>query len=92
MRGPRLTLLGWTALSAATADALLRAADAWACAVCLGWTDDQRLNSGFYWSALLLTLLPFVVVTSIGSWLGYTVWRARSRQDSETAEPPSTSR
>ena len=39
-----------------------------------GWL--QGLNGGFYWSALLLTDLPFAVVAAIGGWIGYTVRRA----------------
>lgn len=53
-------------------------ADALACSVCVGWTDGQGLNGGFYWSALLLTLLPFAVVAAIGAWAGYSARRGRS--------------
>ena len=45
-------------------------ADAEACAVCIGWAEGQGLG-GFYWSALLLTALPFAVIAAIGAW----VWR-----------------
>lgn len=61
-------------------------AEAWACSVCVGWTEGQGLNGGFYWSALLLTLLPFTVVAVIGAWLGYAFRRVRSRP--ATGDPP----
>jgi len=48
-----------------------------ACSVCIGWAQGQEA-SGFYWSALLLTALPFAVVAAIGAW----VWSAH-----RTAEP-----
>lgn len=41
-----------------------------ACAVCVGWGGEgQGLNPGFYWSALVLTALPFVIVGAAGLWL-----------------------
>lgn len=61
--------------------------DAPACSVCVSWTEGQGLNGGFYWSALLLTTLPFAVVAVIGAWVGYAVCRARPRQAPGTAEP-----
>lgn len=60
---------------------------AWACAVCIGWSDGQGLNSGFYSSALLLTALPFAILAVIGAWVGYTVYRARPRHARDRAEP-----
>lgn len=47
----------------------------WACAVCLGWTNGQGPNWGYYWSWILLTLLPFVVVGIIGAWVGWALRR-----------------
>jgi hypothetical protein len=38
-----------------------------ACSVCIGWAQSQGV-SGFYWSALLLTALPFAVIGTIGAW------------------------
>ena len=58
-RAVAVLFLGWALLPL----------EARACAVCLGWTEGQGLNGGFYWSALLLTALPFVVVAVIGAWL-----------------------
>lgn len=40
-----------------------------ACAVCVGWADEPAVNVGFYWSALLLTALPFAVAVAIGAWM-----------------------
>ena len=56
--------------------AALLTRDAHGCAVCLGWTEGQVLTGGFYWSALLLTLLPFAVVAAIGTWIGLTLRRS----------------
>ena len=54
-------------------------ADALACAVCLGWSDGGGLNGGFYWSALLLTALPFAVMGALGLWVDSALRRARRR-------------
>lgn len=51
-----------------------------ACAVCIGWIEDQGPNVGFYWSALLLTALPFALVAGIGVWLR-RVTKAGSRSN-----------
>lgn len=59
--------------------------NAWACAVCVGWTGRQGTDSGFYWSALLLTALPFAVVAVIGAWLVRAA--RRPRQAPATPEP-----
>lgn len=55
-----------------------------ACAVCVGPGSEARgLGAGFYWSALLLTLLPFVLTAalavSIGGATGVwtSAWRRR---------------
>lgn len=58
-----------------------------ACSVCVSWTEGRGLNGGFYWSALLLTALPFAIAAVIGAWVGYTVWRARAAGVSGMAEP-----
>ena len=50
-----------------------------ACAVCVGWGDSGFGTLGFYWSALLLSLLPFSVVAIIGAW----VHRASRRKPPE---------
>jgi len=62
---------------AATLPGALFPADAWACSVCVGWAEDQGLHAGFYWSALLLTVVPFALVGVIGAWMRYAIWRAR---------------
>ena len=65
--------------------------EAQACSVCLGWTEGQGLNGGFYWSALLLTLLPFAVVAVIGAWVRHALRRSSGGgapvQASHTTEP-----
>ena len=53
-------------------------ANARACAVCVGWGEGQGLHAGFYWSALLLTTLPFALVAVIGAWLRSSVKRRKS--------------
>ena len=70
-----LLIAGWTLLPL----------EARACAVCLGWTDGQGLNGGFYWSALLLTALPFVVVGVIGAWVARAAQNARPGRKATTA-------
>jgi hypothetical protein len=41
-----------------------------ACATCIGWgRENAGLNPGFYWSAAVLTLLPFVAIVVAGVWL-----------------------
>ena len=71
------TTPGWRAGTALIAGVALFPMDAWACPVCIGWTERQGLNGGFYWGALLLTALPFAIVAVIGAWVGYAAWRAR---------------
>lgn len=64
--------------------------DAQACSVCVGWPEGQGLNGGFYWSALLLTALPFVVVGIIGAWLTRAARLSRSRRTPATPKTAST--
>jgi hypothetical protein len=54
-------------LPAATALALTPTG-ASACAVCVGGVGESG-TAGFYWSALLLTALPFAVIAAIGAWV-----------------------
>jgi hypothetical protein len=87
-RAGRIGLAAGLALLPAPADA---------CAVCVDWGREwQGLNPGFYWSAVLLTVLPFVLVAAAGVWLSRLVWTAdrasasvpRPRADSQgLAEP-----
>jgi hypothetical protein len=66
--------------------ALLPAA-ADACAVCVEWGREwQGLNPGFYWSAVLLTVLPFVLVAAAGVWLHRLV--SMADQPSASTRPP----
>jgi hypothetical protein len=66
-RPPRVGL-GLAVLAAA--HAVLLPAPAAACAVCVDWGREwQGLNAGFYWSAVFLTALPFVLVGAAGLWL-----------------------
>lgn len=54
-------LSAWSGLVPALAEA---------CSVCIGPGSEARgLTAGFYWSALLLTALPFAVAGLIGVWL-----------------------
>lgn len=79
-------MLGHARCAGGTLGALiLLSREAWACAVCLGWGDGGP-NWGYYWSWVILTLLPFVVVGVIGAW----IWHAlrRSTQRGARAEPP----
>lgn len=73
--------------------AALFPAPARACAVCVGWgSEGQGLNGGFYWSALLLTALPFAVVAVIGIWVFHTVRHGGARSAAPTPTlPPSRS-
>ena len=77
----RLRFLPWSrAVAVALTGLAVLPASALACSVCIGWNDGQAVNVGFYWSALLLTLLPFAVVGVVGAWLGYTARRTRVRK------------
>ncbi len=71
----RRAAVWWSAITVLIAGVALLSVDAQACSVCVSWTDGQGLNGGFYWSALLLTALPFVVVAVIGVWLRAKVRR-----------------
>ncbi len=57
-----------------------------ACSVCVGWAEGQGLNGGFYWSALLLTALPFAVIAVIGVWVSRGAWLARSNESQDQRE------
>lgn len=49
-----------------------------ACSVCVGPGSEERgLGAGFYWSALLLTLLPFVLAAALAVSFSGIVRRAR---------------
>ena len=73
--------LGWQARIFLMAGVALFPIEAWACSVCIGWTEGRGLNGGFYWSALLLTALPFAVIAAIGAW----AWREHRVPDPEQA-------
>ena len=66
MRAARLALLL----------AVLRPADALACAVCLSLTKHDM---GFLWSALFLIALPIAMAGLIGGWLYYSYRRSAGR-------------
>ncbi|MBI4562984.1 MAG: hypothetical protein HY724_13155 [Candidatus Rokubacteria bacterium] len=70
-----------------TAGVGLLPTEARACSVCIGWTEGLGLNGGFYWSALLLMALPFLVVAVVGAWVWFAVWRARPPRVPGRAEP-----
>lgn len=44
-------------------------AEALGCPVCYGWTQGGGNRAGFYWSAVLLSLLPFGLVGALALWL-----------------------
>lgn len=68
--------------------AALLPAGADACAVCVGWGGEgQGLTPGFYWSALVLTTLPFVAVGVAGLWL-----RRLARRDLRAPRAPCSAR
>ena len=68
-------LIGWWALLPL---------EAGACAICIGWAGGGDADWGYYWSALLLTLLPFVVVALVGGWIRRALRReARARGRTE---------
>jgi hypothetical protein len=74
-------MVGRRLVAVLTAGWALLPPDAQACSVCVGWSEGQGLNGGFYWSALLLTALPFAVIAAIGAW----AWRAHRVPDPEQA-------
>ncbi len=76
-RAVAVVLLGWALLPL----------EAQACSVCLGWAEGQGLNGGFYWSALLLTLLPFAVVMVIGAWVRRALRREAPADGPGRTEP-----
>lgn len=80
-------MLGRRAVAVLIAGWALLPPEARACSVCLGWSEGQGLNGGFYWSALLLTALPFVVVGVVGAWLTRAARRSRPRQAPANPEP-----
>jgi len=65
------------ALGALSAGVALVSTNAEACSVCVGWPGEQGANVGYYWSAILLTALPFLLVAVFGVWMRHTVRRAR---------------
>ena len=77
-RAVALLIAGWT----------LVPLEARACAVCIGWMGGGDADWGYYWSALLLTLLPFAVVMVIGAWVRHAFLRSPGR--GSPAQPPGT--
>jgi len=71
-----------TLLGALSIGVALVSANVEACSTCVGWPDGQGVNGGFYWSALLLTALPFAVLAVIGVWVSRAAWRRRSSRNS----------
>lgn len=60
-----------------------------ACSVCVGPGGEERgLGVGFYWSALLLTLLPFVLAAALAVSIGGVVRRADPGPAPEPRRPP----
>ena len=62
-------MLGRRAVAVLIAGWTLHPLEARACAVCIGWMGGVNADWAYYWSALLLTLLPFAVVMVIGAWV-----------------------
>ncbi len=74
-------LAGWPTLAPGLAEA---------CSVCIGPGSEERgLTAGFYWSALLLTLLPFALAAALALSIGGVVRRrADPRPAPEEGRPP----
>jgi hypothetical protein len=70
----------WAALFVGLA-AVIAAAAAHACAVCVAGTGaDDPLTDAFNWSVLFLMAMPYTVVGSIAAWLFYARWRASAKK------------
>ncbi len=76
-------MLGRCAAALLIAGSALLPLEARACTVCLGWRGGGDADWGYYWSALLLTLLPFVVVALVGG----LIRRALRREARGRTEP-----
>ena len=74
---------GFLILVMMTTALLARAAQSWACAVCLGGSSDS-VTDGYNASVLFLMATPYLVVASIAGGLIFTYRRALKR--SEKAE------
>ena len=73
-------LAGWSTLLPGLAEA---------CSVCIGPGSEERgLTAGFYWSALLLTLLPFALAAALTLSIGGVVRRADPGPAPEEGRPP----
>ena len=81
-------MLGRRAVAVVIAGCALFPLEARACSVCIGWTGGADADWGYYWSALLLTLLPFAVVAVVAAWVRHAFLRS-SRRDAP-AQPPGT--
>jgi heme exporter protein D len=77
-RAAALLIAGWT----------LHPLEARACAVCIGWMGGVDADWAYYWSALLLTLLPFAVVAVVAAWVRHAFLRSPRRD--APAQPPGT--
>src|SRR3972149_2954133 len=62
-------MLGRRAAAVVIAGWALFPLEARACSVCIRGAGGADAAWGYYWSALLLTLLPFAVVAVIGAWV-----------------------
>ena len=63
-----------------------------ACAVCVGPGSESRgLGAGFYWSALFLTLLPFVLAAALAVSIGGIARRGGSGPPPEARCRPAPS-
>lgn len=63
-----------------------------ACSVCIGpGSEDRGLSAGFYWSALLLTLVPFALAAALAVSIGGAVRRADPGPVPEGERPPGSS-
>ncbi|MEK6666790.1 MAG: hypothetical protein AABZ20_10235 [candidate division NC10 bacterium] len=80
-------MLGRRAAAVVIAGWALFPLEARACSVCIGWTGGADADWGYYWSALLLTLLPFAVVMVIGAWVRRALRREAPADASGRTEP-----
>lgn len=58
-----------------------------ACPLCKDAISGDPVSTALSWTTLVMIAVPFVLLVSSGSWLGYMYWRAAHPKTSQRPRP-----
>jgi hypothetical protein len=67
--------------------AMLSASAALACPTCKDAIAGDPVARAFSWTTLFMIAMPLTLVASIGGWVAFAHWRARSESPADTMRP-----